>query len=843
MFGDIDISINLPADPSSSGIGDFGLGAGVVNVVGGMSLHNVRFISNTADVGLHGVGLAGGMASVYTGTILLDGVSFISNTANFGGGLVTGGGGAVLNDFQFIENEATGSAVLTSTGQIDIDGVSFAGGMINVLGAVTLTNGSFVNNAATFGGRGIAVGGGMLSAISSTATLIKVDLVGNTACGGAFGTGIGGGLMNALGKAQLTNARLFGNRVGLVPGAIGVGGGMANVMGQATLVNTALSGDFAASSAGALLNISGTLTLLVDGADGTAPASTREPMNTKHASTERLVTSSLGPALSWFAGAPGLVDGILSLALGPAGNRWGSQPAGQPTMALASASIQSPTDVAAQQEFDLTTSMTLTNVTLANNLAFLGGGIHNDEGCQLTLSNTVVWGNGTPGILNSRTASVNYSDIEGGWPTGTGNIGSNPDFVDANGLDDIIGTLDDDLRLGPNALAIDAGDNNSVPADVFDLNGNSNRNEPLPIDLGNNPRFIDADWVADSGSGTPPIVDMGAYESQLAVLQIEKYRRDSQICATWKFSYYVKVTNPDAAPATGVLITDTLPLEIAPYSVQPSPGGAFDGDHTVTWGPFDVDPNGGSALVWVKAQTYSWAAGRCITNQAIAVSQQATQPVTATEEACVLNCNPPAATPTPTLVPTPTPTPIGITVVMQKGLLCDSQDTFLYRYNPDRRHYYEPNIKVGYKQLFNGLLWFDLCALPEGVTIEQATLQLYASGWSGADVTLGAYAVLRDSDVDLATWNEAQPGEDWSSGGANDITSDRRAVPEDSLTTTGPRRWYSFDVTELVQQWVDGSLDNNGILLLAEYGWHTYFFNSNEATLATRPKLVVTYQP
>ena len=59
-----------------------------------------------------------------------------------------------------------------------------------------------------------------------------------------------------------------------------------------------------------------------------------------------------------------------------------------------------------------------------------------------------------------------------------------------------------DLRLGPTSPAIDAGDNDAlvelVPYVVTDLVGN--------------PRFIDVPTVPDTGDGTPPIVDMGAYE-------------------------------------------------------------------------------------------------------------------------------------------------------------------------------------------------------------------------------------------------------------------------------------------------------------------------------------------
>lgn len=58
-----------------------------------------------------------------------------------------------------------------------------------------------------------------------------------------------------------------------------------------------------------------------------------------------------------------------------------------------------------------------------------------------------------------------------------------------------------DLHLGQGSPCIDAGDNSAVPANsLFDLDRDS--------------RFVDAPDIADSGSGAPPIVDMGAYEFQ-----------------------------------------------------------------------------------------------------------------------------------------------------------------------------------------------------------------------------------------------------------------------------------------------------------------------------------------
>jgi len=80
------------------------------------------------------------------------------------------------------------------------------------------------------------------------------------------------------------------------------------------------------------------------------------------------------------------------------------------------------------------------------------------------------------------------------------------------------GTIDDDygdLRLTSGSPSIDAADNESVPADFFDLDSDNDTKEPLPYDLDGNPRFVNDPDTTDTGNGDPPVVDMGAYEFQV----------------------------------------------------------------------------------------------------------------------------------------------------------------------------------------------------------------------------------------------------------------------------------------------------------------------------------------
>jgi hypothetical protein len=157
---------------------------------------------------------------------------------------------------------------------------------------------------------------------------------------------------------------------------------------------------------------------------------------------------------------------------------------------------------------DYFSGATLINTTFASNSAEYGGGIHNVWYSDLSLANSILWGNtaseqGAQIYSEDSTSNVTYSDVQGcgssgtGWNAtcgadGGGNIDANPMFMNM---------ADSNLRLLLNSPAIDAGNNAAVPTGVT-------------TDLDNNPRFVNVPTVPDTGSGAPPIVDMGAYEAQ-----------------------------------------------------------------------------------------------------------------------------------------------------------------------------------------------------------------------------------------------------------------------------------------------------------------------------------------
>lgn len=164
--------------------------------------------------------------------------------------------------------------------------------------------------------------------------------------------------------------------------------------------------------------------------------------------------------------------------------------------------------------------------TFYGNSALFGAAISSRYGDPFLaeISNSVFWNNTTPngGSPSEQFASdvplsewsIDYSTIEGldSSIVGVGNSGLDPMFVDPDGPDNVVGTPDDDLRLSPDSPCIDAGSNSLVGADVADLDGDGNTTEKTPLDFAENPRFLDDLNTLDTGEGSPPVVDMGAFE-------------------------------------------------------------------------------------------------------------------------------------------------------------------------------------------------------------------------------------------------------------------------------------------------------------------------------------------
>lgn len=226
----------------------------------------------------------------------------------------------------------------------------------------------------------------------------------------------------------------------------------------------------------------------------------------------------------------------------------------------------------------------LVNITFSGNNAGRYGGAIFNYWASLTMTNVVMWGNPDSSYyeisgINS-TVVASYSDINypGGYP-GTGNLNQDPLFVDANGADGIPGTADDDLRLLPGSPVIDAGNNSAVPAGIL-------------ADMDGNPRFVDDPSTPDTGAGTPPIVDMGAYEARFQQLNLEKEVSPTTVEPGDPITFTLTLSSTGSFTAAQIVLTDTLPAFISVSSVISSGLAITDSGHVpaYVWFVEDISP-------------------------------------------------------------------------------------------------------------------------------------------------------------------------------------------------------------------------------------------------------------
>ncbi|MDO8631510.1 MAG: right-handed parallel beta-helix repeat-containing protein, partial [Phycisphaerales bacterium] len=361
-------------------------------------------------------------------------------------------------------------------------------GLLNNSGSPTVTN-------CTFSGNSAYTGGGMANNGDSNPIVTNCTFSGNSGGLLIFGGG-GGGIYNANNSSPtITNCTFSGNS------AVEVGGGIVNNSGSPTVTNCTFSGNLAVQSGGGMYNFASN------------PAVTNCTFSGN--STTGAFLGTGGGGMRNQGGNPTITNCTFS------GNNASSLGGGMfndsdPTVINCTFSGNSALSDGGGM-YNLNSSPTVINCSFTGNSSLSsGGGMYNGNSSP-TVVNSILWSNSDPGGMDEsaqiHTASgvpvVNYSIVLGGWSGagGTGVVNADPLFFDPDGADNIVGTIDDDLRLRAGSPAIDAGDSTAMPLDVLDLDGDTDTSEPIPIDLSDNGRVVDDPMTADSGVPSPGICD------------------------------------------------------------------------------------------------------------------------------------------------------------------------------------------------------------------------------------------------------------------------------------------------------------------------------------------------
>lgn len=179
-------------------------------------------------------------------------------------------------------------------------------------------------------------------------------------------------------------------------------------------------------------------------------------------------------------------------------------------------------------------------------------------------------------------------------------------------------------------------------------------------------------------------------------------------------------------------------------------------------------------------------------------------------------------------------------------------DAYLDTTNPDKN--YGGSDKLILQQGSDyPLLRFDLSTLPTGSRIVEAKLMLYRSApgtFTLSTRNVDAYRLLEpwvegtkngSSSADGTTWQARDGTVAWQSAAGTIETTSALDTPHIHFYIWGTA-WMEWNITNLVQGWVDGRYPNYGLMLRPTTSVTTEEYASAEADDSTRtPKLVIKY--
>lgn len=454
-------------------------GAGICCSSSSPTVANCTIRDNNSEFG-------GGMSNLVGSAPVLTNCTFIANAATWswgGGAMYNEQSNPVLTGCTFSGN--THEAMANSYSYPELTDCVFDGnelGMINGDSSPTLTRCHFTRNSAsgmgneelsspvltdcTFIGNSTSgCGGGIWNQMDCSPTLTNCTIADNSAA-------VGGGIWSITGGGpKLTHCTIRNNSA-----ASGAGGGMYSGESVPTLTDCVFSGNSAQIGGGLYSCLASTVNMtkctFVDNSASDAGGATLignacGTIISDCTFISNRATNQGGAIICY--GCPTLVNCVFTRNSSPLGG------------------------AILVDNIGFLQHMSLVNCTiLANSASAGGGGLYLLTDSVASLTNCIVWANtATTGAQIYGPATVSYSCVQDGW-TGTGNITADPLLA---------APVNDDLRLSAGSPCIDAGSNAAVPGGIT-------------TDLDGMPRLIDDPATLDTGSGTAPLVDMGAYEYQ-----------------------------------------------------------------------------------------------------------------------------------------------------------------------------------------------------------------------------------------------------------------------------------------------------------------------------------------
>ncbi|MHC4086226.1 MAG: right-handed parallel beta-helix repeat-containing protein [Planctomycetota bacterium] len=365
------------------------------------------------------------------------------------------------------------------------EAINDGGAMANFESSPTVTGCTFSENSSGFRG------GGMYNDNSSNPTVVNCSFTWNNAAYYAA-------MVNNDNSNPVVTDCIFA-----LNEAINDGGAMANFESSPTVTGCTFSDNTAGGHGGGMINSVGSRPTVTDCNFTGNEASEAGGMFNNNGSSPTVINCAF-------------TDNSATISIG--GGMYNLTNS-SPTVTNCTFSGNSAATDGGGMDNRVSSDPTVTNCTFSNNSASgKGGGVDNYDSSP-TLTNCILWGNTAPtgSQINGGSPTVTYSDVQGGTGQSwfdTSCIDADPYFVDVDA---------NDFRLLSDSPCIDAGNNSAVPSGIT-------------TDLDDNPRFVDDPGTVDTGSGTPPIVDMGAYEYFIPpppISSADNFEYLAIICADW----------------------------------------------------------------------------------------------------------------------------------------------------------------------------------------------------------------------------------------------------------------------------------------------------------------------
>jgi hypothetical protein len=450
-------------------------------------------------------------------------------------------GAVTINDLTLKggANTTSGGAILSISAALTLDMVTvlnntsgYGGGIAVDSGTVTVLNSTVSYNTATSTTLG---GAGFYINENGTLNVTNTTVSGNT----ASSTDSGGGGFYNLGTVLVTNSTFVDNSA-----TENFGGGFYNTIGTVTLVNSVFHTNSALNQGGGFYNEA--IVILTN---------VQITNNSASQGAGFYTTGVMSVSKGWIVSNTAAVGGGFSNG---------------GTITLTNSTISNNTAADAGGGFYNEADVTLTNSTLMYNVSpSMGGGFYNLDSVQVTnstfASNSASTGGGFYNVGTTTMSNTIVADSTAGGECFniTGSISGDFNLLEspctfASGTsylthsiiaDPALGSPTEEgaLPLGDLSPAIDAGSNN----DAIGATG--------LIDQAGNPRFVNDANVTDTGSGSAPIVDIGAIERQtnssIPKISINDIELTEGNTGTVAFNFYVTLSNASGLTTTVSYVT------------------------------------------------------------------------------------------------------------------------------------------------------------------------------------------------------------------------------------------------------------------------------------------------